>query len=115
MYDSLDAIWRGWRRIYLHAFRSRPFALLLRTFTAAFFSVMPAVLLIFSLLTARPFLILLAGSLQIYIWIICWKGYAIVEARKEFALLHPLGALYVAGILADGAWIAVTKQKTVWR
>lgn len=116
MYDSFDTIWRGWRRIYLHAFRSRPLELLRHAFAAGFFSIAPLVFLILTTAAAaNPAIITAACLLQVFILIVCWKGYKIVEARPEFALLHPLAAFFISLYLLDAAWIAATKQKTVWR
>ena len=53
--------------------------------------------------------------LQLFVIIICWKSYGIVEAKEKFVFLHPLAALFLSLTLLDGAWIAATKQKTVWR
>jgi hypothetical protein len=42
-------------------------------------------------------------------------AYAIVKARKRFALLHPLAALVFTGILADAFRMAVLRHPTHWR
>ncbi len=116
MYDSLAAIWRGWRRIYLHAFQSRPSLLFLRALSVSFFSIAPLLAALFTLAFSKnPVLLVSACLVQFLILAICWKGYQMIEARKEFALLHPFAALFISLILLDGAWIAATKQKTVWR
>ncbi len=116
MYDSFGSIWRGWRRIFLHAFQSKPLRLLLHAFSAMFFSVAPLAILIFTLTASQPpAFVASAALLQLLIIIICWKSYEIVEARKAFVFLHPLAALFLSLTLLDGAWIAATKQKTVWR
>ena len=116
MYDSFGSIWRGWRRIFLHAFRSRPFRILLHAFSAGFFTITPLAILILTLTTPQPpGFIAAACALQFLIVILCWKSYAIVEARKEFVFLHPPAAVLLSLILMNAAWIAATKQKTVWR
>ena len=84
--------------------------------STAFFSIAPLAILIFTVTISKmPMPAAAAGLLQLFILGICWKGYAIVEARKEYALLHPLAAFFISLMLLDGAWIAMTKQKTVWR
>ena len=116
MYDSFGSIWRGWRRIFLHAFQSKPFRLLLHAFSAFFFSIAPPAIFIFTLMASQPpAFVAAAGALQLLMVFICWQCYAIVEAKKKFVFLHPLAAILLSLILLDGAWRAATKQKTVWR
>lgn len=116
MYDSFGSIWRGWRRIFLHAFQRRPLRLLLHAFSAIFFTAAPLVILVLALTGSQPlWLTSAACALQLLIMGICWKSYEIIEGRKAFLFLHPPAALILSLILADAAWIAATRQKTVWR
>ena len=121
MYDSFPAIWRGWRRIYLHAFRKNPGVLFLKFLSVTFFSVVPfvAFLPLTLLATQNPerygFTWGASIPLLIFILITSWKAYGIVKARRLFAVLHPFAALFIGMILLDASWIAVTKQPTQWR
>lgn len=120
MYDSLRTLWRGWRRIYLHAFRQKPFSLLIRAFSVFLFSVLPFLMLVptWGLIQsgeASPGLAVAAGLSMIILLGTCWKGYAIVRAKAAYSLLHPLAALMIAGILGDAARMALTGRKTKWR
>lgn len=121
MYDSFPAMWRGWRRIYLHAFRKNPAALFLKFSSVALFSVVPfaAFLPLTFLARQNPeryaFLWQASIPLLIYILILCWKAYGIVKAKRLFAVLHPLAAFLIAMILLDASWMAATKQPTQWR
>lgn len=110
MYDSPKAMWRGWRRIFLHAFEKNPWRLAGKMMSVFIFSVL-------------PFMgILLAGTggilpwaVLLFIFITCLAAYDIVKARKVSALLHPLAALFVMGVLFDAMRVALTKGKTNWR
>ncbi|MCH7882006.1 MAG: hypothetical protein IIB69_10640, partial [Proteobacteria bacterium] len=46
MYDSFQSIWRGWRRIFLHAFCEQPWELCRKMLSVLFFSVLPFALLL---------------------------------------------------------------------
>jgi chlorobactene glucosyltransferase len=114
MYESFDAIWRGWRRIFLHAFEQKPGALLKCVLSVFFFSVVPfAVFLVIASHVSVPlFLCILILGI---IFATAAAAYAIVKARKRFALLHPLAALVFTGILADAFRMAVLRHPTHWR
>lgn len=120
MYDSLAAIWRGWRRIYLHAYQSRPLSLTFKAVNVFVFSVAPFLSLGFltflpEFRTAYPFLYPLNWGILIFILGISWGGYGILKANKAYILFHPLAGLIISLILADAAWKGLTKQKTLWR
>ncbi|MBU9888962.1 MAG: glycosyltransferase [Candidatus Omnitrophica bacterium] len=114
MYGSFEAIWRGWRRIFLHAYERRP-ALLFRCFASVVcFSVLPLVILVGSLTGSRELLILSALITALSLGTAV-KAYSIVRARKAYALLHPFAAMIFAGILCDAFRMALFKQRTHWR
>ena len=119
MYNSLDAIWRGWRRIYLHAFKKNARALAARAVETVFLSVVPFLMPALFLFPGLPFKsgIIFSGFLILVfvILIISWKAYKIVDGKPAFAFLHPLAAVFIAFFLLDASFIAATGRKTVWR
>ncbi len=122
MYDSFAGIWRGWRRIYLHACQRNAFKLALHAFSALFFSVVPFLTFIQIALLAyvghsakSAFLVATHACLLVIILGIAWKTYGMVKANRLFALLHPVAAFFLGMILFDATLMAATKQKTVWR
>lgn len=121
MYDSLDAMWRGWRRIYLHAFKQNPLRLLSKAFGTLFHSVIPFAL--FLTLSATQWTApavyempwRMTFFLMLIVWITAWKTYDMVKAKKTYAFLHPIAAFFVTLFLLDAFWMALLKKKTVWR
>lgn len=114
MYDSFGAIWRGWRRIYLHAFEQKPWPILRSAASVFFFSFAPFFFLACGF-HSGPVAALIFGGLFVIIYVTAFKAHAIVKARKSAALLHPLAALVFAGILLDALQMAALKKKTFWR
>ena len=114
MYDSFKAIWRGWRRIFLHAFEQKPAPILKCVLSVFFFSVFPLMILA---TLPNPFSIpfVLCTVILAIILATAATAYAIVRARKRYALLHPLAALLFAAILLDAFQMAFFKRKTHWR
>ncbi len=119
MYDSIDSMWRGWRRIYLHAFRKNPAVLLLKAASMFFFSCLPFALFPFfaAPLAARFGAAAALGALTSLIGIVavCWRGYGMVKAPRIFAFLFPAAAAFMALFLLDAAQIAFLGKKTFWR
>lgn len=113
MYDSLKALWKGWRRIYLHAFEQKPGAILRCVLSVFFFSVLPFLLLPAAL--NNPLAIPLAFTTLGIIFATAWKAYRIVKARERYAILHPLAAFVFTAILCDAFRMALFKRKTHWR
>lgn len=118
MYGCLGEIWRGWRRIYLHAFQSRPGCLMAKALSVFFFSLLPC--LIF------PWILLQAGSLYaasgvclgvslVIMLSALWQTHKILRTSRSYVILHPAAALCIFLILLDAFRMAVTHQKTVWR
>jgi chlorobactene glucosyltransferase len=114
MYDSFDALWRGWRRIFLHAFDQRPGAILKCALSVFFFSAFPFMAL-FSLLHNISVSLLLCVLIVVIALATAATAYAIVKARKRFAWLHPLAALIFTAILLDAFQMAFFKRQTHWR
>jgi chlorobactene glucosyltransferase len=114
MYDSFNAIWRGWRRIFLHAFEQKPAPILKCVLSVFFFSVFPLMILI---TLSNPFSIpfVLCAVILAIILVTAATAYTIVRARKRYALLHPLAALIFTAILLDALQMAFFKRKTHWR
>ncbi len=114
MYDSFDALWRGWRRIFLHAFEQKPGPILKCVLSVFFFSVFPfaAFIALSDHFSASLFLCIL---ILVIIFATTFKAYAIVNARKRYALLHPLAALVFTAILLDAFQMAFFKRQTYWR
>lgn len=114
MYDSWGALWRGWRRIFLHAFEQKPASLARCVLSVFFFSVYPvaALCMLPFRLSASLLLCLLLVAL---ILATALKACGIVRARKPYALLHPLAALIFAAILFDSFRMALFRRPTYWR
>lgn len=114
MYDSLGSLWRGWRRIFLHAFEQNPVPILRCALSVFFFSVFP-----FMLLPAIPHRFsvsfLLCTVVLGIVLATAATAYTIVRARKRYALLHPLAALIFTAILLDALRMAIFKHPTRWR
>jgi glycosyltransferase involved in cell wall biosynthesis len=122
MYDSLTRIWRGWRRIYLHAFRQNALKLGIRAVSVLLFSVVPflaAIPTLISVYTTHPanssVLLGLLVSLLLFIFIIAWRTYSMIKANRLYAFLHPAAAVVIGMILIDAAIMAATKKETTWR
>ena len=117
MYDSFGAIWRGWRRIYLHGFEQKTLRLLKCAMSVFCFSILPLIVFLLLLLTAPHSVTSLALCLVILgiLFATAWKAFGIVKARKPYALLHPFAALVLFFILLDAAQMALLKRPTHWR
>lgn len=114
MYDSFGALWRGWRRIFLHAFEQQPKPLLKCALSVFCFSVLPLVIFIACLNHFSVPLFLSAASLGI-LFATAYTAYAIVKGPKRYALLHPFAALIFAALLCDALRMAILKSPTSWR
>jgi len=122
MYRSLTQLWRGWRRIYLHGSQQRPITLLKQAVELLITSVLPAagiLVLAFWGTTEKPALYAVDWGLAIL-----WLGltfataisiYQTLQGPRRYALLHPLAALIIVGILCDAVRCTLFKQKTQWR
>ena len=114
MYESFGAIWRGWRRIFLHAFEQKPITILKCGLSVFFFSVFPFIVLA-TLPQSFSFVLLLCVFILVIIFATAATAYAIVRARKRYALFHPLAALVFTAVLLDAFQMALLKRRTHWR
>lgn len=127
MYDSLPRLWRGWRRIYLHAFDRRGWLLLGKAFRVAALSAAPPVLLAGAVILGLSgegglqatglWISAMAGlgAASALGWLFAGKSHSAVGARIPYAALHPLAAAVIAAILLDAARCAFTGTPTKWR
>ncbi len=121
MYDSFDTLWRGWRRIYLHAFRQNVLTIFHKAFGVLFFSILP--FLFFIILgfsgefdfSKNPLLVISSTGTLILILVTSWEAYRFVKAKKIYSILHPFAAIVILLILMDAAGMAIGKKQTVWR
>lgn len=114
MYDSFGALWQGWRRIFLHSFDQRPATLLKCTASVFFFSVFPLAVFI-AISNHFSVALLLCILILVIVFATTATAYAIVKAKKRYALLHPLAALVFTAILLDAFQMACFKRQTHWR
>lgn len=113
MYHSFDTAWKGWRRIYLHAFQKKSHLLLMRAVETFFLSVFPFLVLFIAGLPPG-----ITGGflgLCILIYITSWKAYRFLDSDPKFAVFHPAASFLIVLFLLDAFWIASTKGKTIWR
>ena len=121
MYDSFDSMWRGWRRIYLHAFERRPFRILEKFLSLMFFSVLPFACFLPMTRMAADFPDTYGFSWGMSVVVLAfivftsWKAYGLIQAKKRFAFLHPVAALLIAMFILDAWILAVQKKETTWR
>lgn len=118
MYGCLGEIWRGWRRIYLHAFQSHPGRLMVRALSVFCFSLLPCLIFPWVLFQSGSFYKASAVCLGISLFIMLsalWKTHGILQTSRRYIILHPAAALCIFLILLDAFRMAVTRQKTVWR
>lgn len=120
MYHSFCSIWQGWRRIYLHAFERKTRPLVLHALSIFLFSVVPFLYYPFltrqTLLTGEDAFAWGMGTvILLFILGVSWRVYQMLKAKRLFAILQPLGSLFLAFILLDAARMAVFRKETKWR
>ncbi len=121
MYDGLNKICRGWRRIYLHGFERSPLTLFFKALELIVFSVLPFVLLpVVAWLSYKDstewfITYFLLGLVIFNILIVAWEAAHVVRAKKVYSLLHAVGAFALALIFLDAMKMAITGEKTKWR
>jgi chlorobactene glucosyltransferase len=120
MYDSFSSIWRGWRRIFLHAFSKNWMSLLGRAGSVFAFSFLPFVL--FGTVVLRQiynptdwFTFTVGTAVMALIMLICLAICIILKVKKRYVVHHPVASLVLSLILLDALWMAVTNKKTYWR
>lgn len=121
MYQTVKEIWRGWRRIYLHASEGSSIDLLKHFVELCIASILPnagILILIFAPQPESPLhtLTMIFASLWTVIAASTAIGtYQTLRAPRRYALLHPLAALIVAGILLDAIRVSFLQLETKWR
>jgi len=120
MYDTFSAIWRGWRRIYLHAFARDWASLLQKSMSVFLFSFLPFVLYVSVLaryaVNPSGLQAVVAGTATIALMmVICTTVCAIMKVKLWYVIYHPVAALVLTLILLDAFRMAVTNGKTHWR
>jgi chlorobactene glucosyltransferase len=121
MYDSFVKSWRGWRRIYLHAFQKNGWVLLQKSLSLGAFSVLPFVLFIpLSFLAASQggfYSITWIAGLAVLLLILLstWKTFEFIRISPQYSLLHPIAAFLLTLILWDALGRAISREETKWR
>jgi hypothetical protein len=120
MYDSFLSIWRGWRKICLHAFSKDWQSLLLRAGSILAFSFLPFVLygiVAWKYLNdSTDWLSFYVGTAALtLIMLICVAICVILKVKIRYVVHHPVASLVLFLILMDGLWMAVSNKETTWR
>lgn len=121
MYDSMRGMWKGWRRIYLHAFKSNPLLIMRKALGVFTFAVLP-----FALFAALICGAGCPGETPVYLWSIAaltvgimlfttYYAYGIIKAKKAFCVFFPFASFFIFLLLLDALKMSVTGQKTLWR
>ncbi|MSR77100.1 MAG: glycosyltransferase [Candidatus Omnitrophica bacterium] len=121
MYHAFSYIWRGWRRIYLHAYEKN-IAMLLRRMADLFFTVvLPFFALPFFIPAtlenpaSQAFFWISAAAVLGFILIVAWTSYGIVRAKQIYFIFFPAASLILMLILGNAVLVAASRQKTKWR
>ncbi len=124
MYGTLREMWRGWRRIYIHAFgRSIP-SLLLSAVLIVVFSLNPLALVA----VAGGHLLLMGGG-ALWWWLfalgtaqvtamisVTYRMYArLILADPRYLLFYPLAMVVGLGIFLDAVVALLVRRELVWR
>ncbi len=117
MYADWHALWRGWRRIYRHAFHSSAAVLAVKALEVFLCSLLPFFILIFALLAANTSgaVLLPAGAAVLAMLAAASLAYTLVHADKRWILGHPAAALILCLILLDAARESAFDHPTCWR
>jgi len=124
MYDSLPRWFRGWRRIYLHAFDRKPAILLMKALDLLFLSALPLVfVVVLGALAAGagtmswPLGLAVAPNALALGLVLVFgaKVHSAVGETWRSSLLHPLVAALLAVVLLDATRAAWTGAPTRWR
>lgn len=124
MYKNFMEIWNGWTRIFYFIYEKK-FSLLFLTMIGLFvFSLLPALLFIYTglyLLLARTFsfpmliLFILAGIQVVVIRLTTFRYYRIAKANPYYSLLNPIGCVVMIGILCNAIKTIFSKKGMTWR
>ncbi len=117
MYSGFAEIWRGWRRIYRHAFDSSPQRLAVAAAGVFLFSILPWIVFLTALAGGtldRPGT-LFAVIVLSFIFLLTRETAKFVKAPAISAWLHPFAATILFGILLDALRGSLLNSKTRWR
>jgi len=124
MYGSFADIWRGWRRIYIHAFRRSIPSLLFSALLILLFSVNPSVV------TAAGVVGVLLQPTSVFWWVllglgvaqmtimlsVLWRMYTqLILADPRYLAVCPLAMLVALGIFLDAICSILARRELVWR
>jgi len=121
MYSSLRSMWKGWRRIFLHAFERNPAVIASKTASLFLTAILPFIFLtVLSGAAAAgvrvPALVWLSAGLAFFTMAFtCWTAYGILGAKRRYIWLLPAASGFLFLVLAAAFAMAVTGKKTKWR
>jgi len=117
MYADWHALWRGWRRIYRHAFHSNAAVLAVKALEVFLCSLLPFLILFSALVTGNTScaILLPAGVAVLAMLAAASLAYTLVHADKRWILGHPAAALLLFLILLDAARESAFDHPTNWR
>ncbi len=121
MYQTAKEIWRGWRRIYLHASECSSKRLLKHFAELCIASILPNAGILILIFVPLPqsnletLTRILAGLWVVTAAVTAVGTYQTLRAPRRYALLHPLAAIIVAGILLDAVRVSFLHLETKWR
>jgi glycosyltransferase involved in cell wall biosynthesis len=124
MYGSFLDIWRGWRRIYIHAFGRRAASLLVSALLIIVFSLNPLALAlsgVLGLLVGAGGGAWLAaatvGVAQVATMMsLVYRMYRqLIRAQARYLVFYPVAMLVGLGVFLDALVSLVTRRQLVWR
>ena len=121
MYDSFKRTWKGWRRIYLHAFEQNPRQLLSKLFGMIVYTSLPFLalfpLIFLAIIQPADFIkpLCLALLLLAFVLTTAGRSFSRIKTQKRYVWLLPVAAFVLTLILMDATWMAMTHKKTKWR
>lgn len=121
MYNSFSSLYKGWRRIYLHAFERDPSRIAPKALNLSFFSTLPFLLIyplyLLAFLEPEKYGVALGLSsvTLIFILVTGWRAYGIIGAPPAYSLLQPFSTLLMVWILLDVLRLALLKKAVTWR
>jgi chlorobactene glucosyltransferase len=124
MYGSFPDIWRGWRRIYIHALGRRARSLLLSAGLIVLFSLNPLALALAGVLgllvgaEGGAWLAAAAvGVVQVVAMMsLVYRMYRqLILAQARYLLFYPVAMLVGLGLFLDALLSLITRRELVWR
>ncbi len=124
MYGSFIDIWKGWRRIYIYAFKRSIPSLLFSALLILAFSVNPSVVTVAGFVavllypTSVFWCVLLAlGVAQVLTMLsVLWRMYTrLILADPRYLAMCPVAMLVALGIFLDAIFSILARRALVWR